>query len=161
MTLGTVNYSQKDDHVYYSSTTGGFYAGIFDLPSATCTPSGSVSWSVASGDASINSGKVMINQPGTVVARASFSYGGKTYTKDYTYTRSVTFNAGSAFNLRSGPSTSSSSLGSIPKGTSLTVAFLDYSDSKYVWGKVTYNGKAGYVALWLKNRSEQGGIITV
>ena len=103
----------------------------------------------------------MINQPGTVVARASFSYGGKTYTKDYTYTRSVTFNAGSAFNLRSGPSTSSSSLGSIPKGTSLTVASLDYSDSKYVWGKVNYNGKTGYVALWLKNRSEQGGIITV
>ena len=161
LTLGTVNYSQKDDHVYYSSTTGGFYAGIFDLPSATCTPSGSVSWAIASGDASINSGKVMINQPGTVVARASFSYGGKTYTKDYTYTRSVTFNAGSAFNLRSGSSTSSSSLGSIPKGTSLTVASLDYSDSKYVWGKVTYNGKTGYVALWLKNRSEQGGIITV
>ena len=103
----------------------------------------------------------MINQPGTVVARASFSYGGKTYTKDYTYTRSVTFNAGSAFNLRSGPSTSSSSLGSIPKGTSLTVASLDYSDSKYIWGKVNYNGKTGYVALWLKNRSEQGGIITV
>ena len=161
LTLGTVNYSQKDDHVYYSSSTGGFYAGIFDLPSAACTPSGSASWSVASGNASINGGKVLINQPGTVVVRASFSYGGKTYTADYTYTRSVTFYAGSAFTLRSGPSTSTSSLGSIPKGTSLTVASLDYSDSKYVWGKVTYNGKTGYVALWLKNRSESNGIITV
>ena len=84
----------------------------------------------------------------------------KRYT-DYTYTRTVTFYAGNAFTLRSGPSTSSSSLGTIPKGTSLTVASLDCSDSKYVWGKVTYNGKTGYVALWLKNRSESNGIITV
>lgn len=161
LTLGSGSGSSKDDHVYYSSSTGGFYAGIFNLPSATATPSGSVSWSIASGNASINNGKLMINQPGTVVARASFSYGGKTYTADYTYTRTVTFYAGSAFTLRSGPSTSTSSLGSIPKGTSLTVASLDYSDSKYVWGKVTYNGKTGYVALWLKNRSESNGIITV
>lgn len=161
ITMGTVNYSPKDDHVYYSSSTGGFYAGIFDLPSATCTPSGSVSWAVASGNASINGGKVLINQPGNVVVRATFSYGDKTYAADYTYTRTVTFYAGNAFTLRSGPSTSTSSLGSIPKGTSLTVASLDYSDSKYVWGKVTYNGKTGYVALWLKNRSESNGIITV
>ena len=161
LTLGSTSGSSKDDHVYYSSSTGGFYAGIFNLPSATCTPSGSASWSIASGNASINNGKLMINQPGTVVARASFTYGGKTYTADYTYTRTVTFYAGNAFTLRSGPSTSTSSLGSIPKGTSLTVASLDYSDSKYVWGKVTYNGKTGYVALWLKNRSESNGIITV
>lgn len=161
LTLGSTSGSSSDDHVYYSSSTYGFYAGIFDLPSAICTPSGFASWSIASGDASINNGKLMINQPGTVVARASFSYGGKTYTADYTYTRTVTFYAGSTFTLRSGPSTSTSSLGTIPKGTSLTVASLDYSDSKYVWGKVTYNGKTGYVALWLKNRSESNGIITV
>ena len=159
--LSSTSGNSSDDHVYYSSSTGGFYAGIFNLPSATCTPSGSVSWSIASGNASINNGKLMINQPGTVVARATFTYQGKNYTADYTYTRTVTFYAGNPFTLRSGPSTSTSSLGSIPKGTSLTVASLDYSDSKYVWGKVTYNGKTGYVALWLKNRSEANGIITV
>ena len=63
--------------------------------------------------------------------------------------------------MRSGQGTSYSSVGSIPKGVSLTVSELGYSDSKYVWGKVTYNGKTGWVALWLKDRSESNGIITV
>lgn len=52
-------------------------------------------------------------------------------------------------------------VGSIPKGVTLTVTELGYSDSKYVWGKVTYNGTTGWVALWLRDRSESGGIITV
>ena len=159
--LSSTSGNSSDDHVYYYSGNKTFYAMIVKLPTATCTPSGTASWSVASGSATISNGYLLISQPGTVVARASFSYGGKTYTADYTYTRAVTFYAGSAFTLRSGPSTSSSSLGSIPKGTSLTTSGLDYSDGTYVWGKVTYNGKTGYVALWRKDRSESNGIITI
>ena len=152
--------SSSDDHVYYSG--GKFYAYVYTLPSySTNVSGGSVALSIASGNATVSGGKLYINQPGTVKVRATLTYQGKTYTSDFTYTRTVTFYAGSAFNMRSGQGTSYSSVGSIPKGVSLTVSELGYSDSKYVWGKVTYNGKTGWVALWLKDRSESNGIITV
>lgn len=152
--------SSSDDHVYYSG--GNFYAYVYTLPSySTNVSGGSVALSIASGNSTVSGGKLYINQPGTVKVRATLTYQGKTYTSDFTYTRTVTFYAGSAFNMRSGQGTSYSSVGSIPKGVSLTVSELGYSDSKYVWGKVTYNGKTGWVALWLKDRSESNGIITV
>jgi len=152
--------SSSDDHVYYSG--GNFYAYVYTLPSySTNVSGGSVALSVVSGNATVSGGKLYINQPGTVKVRATLTYQGKTYTSDFTYTRTVTFYAGSAFNMRSGPGTSYDTVGSIPKGVSLTVSELGYSDSKYVWGKVTYNGTTGWVALWLKDRSESDGIITV
>ena len=152
--------SSSDDHVYYSG--GNFYAYVYALPSySTNVSGGSVALSVVSGNATVSGGKLYINQPGTIKVRATLTYQGKTYTSDFTYTRTVTFYAGNAFNMRSGQGTSYSSVGSIPKGVSLTVSELGYSDSKYVWGKVTYNGTTGWVALWLKDRSESNGIITV
>lgn len=152
--------SSSDTHVYYSG--GNFYAYVYTLP--TCSANvfgGSTTFSVVSGNATVSGGKLYINQPGTIKVRATLTYQGKTHTSDFTYTRTVTFYAGSAFNMRSGQGTSYKTVGSIPKGVTLTVTELGYSDSKYVWGKVTYNGTTGWVALWLRDRSESGGIITV
>lgn len=152
--------SSSDTHVYYSG--GNFYAYVYTLPTCSANVSGgSTAFSVVSGNATVSGGKLYINQPGTIKVRATLTYQGKTYTSDFTYTRTVTFYAGSAFNMRSGQGTSYKTVGSIPKGVTLTVTELGYSDSKYVWGKVTYNGTTGWVALWLRDRSESGGIITV
>ncbi len=49
----------------------------------------------------------------------------------------------SALNMRSGPGTSYKMVASIPSGTTITVDKV--TDS---WGRTTYNGKTGWVALW-------------
>lgn len=53
----------------------------------------------------------------------------------------VNLNSSEVLNLRSGPSTQSAKLGTIPGGTVLTAEELSGS-----WYKVTYNGKTGYVS---------------
>lgn len=158
ITLSSTSGSSSDTNIYKSGSD--FYAIITSLPKYTSNVSGgTVSWSVVSGNATISNNKLYINQPGTVTARVTLTYGGKTYTADYKYTRIVTFTADVAYTLRSKPSTSGSSLASVPKGTKLTVSAIDSSDSTYIWGKVTYGSQTGYVILWKKDGSD-GGIIT-
>ncbi len=162
VTLSSSNGSSSDTHVYYGTATGGFYAGIFDLPSASSNTGSTISWSVVAGDAFINNGKLYINQPGTIVARASITYNGKSYSADYTYNRGVTVSIDTALSLRSEPRIANDTyMLTIPVGNVLNVSSLYYGESKYVWGVVSYNGKTGYVALWKKDRSESNGIIAV
>lgn len=152
-----------DTHVYYGNADGKYYAGIFNLPSASANTGSSISWSVVSGNASISGGKLYIKQPGTVIARASITYNGKTYSADYKYTRSVNVSIDTALSLRSEPRVANSTyILSIPVGNVLNVTSLYYDESNYVWGVVTYNGTTGYVALWRKDRKDDpNGIINV
>lgn len=156
--LSSANGSSTDTYIY--KTDNKLYSMVVTLPTYTTNTGKTATWSVVSGDAVISGNKLCINQPGTVTARASVTYNGKTITADYTYKRTQSFTADVAYTLRSKPSTSGSSLASIPKGTSLTVTEIDLSDSTYIWGKVTYNSKTGYVVLWSKDGSS-GGIKNV
>ena len=49
-------------------------------------------------------------------------------------------------NLRSGPSLDNTSLGTVPKGTSLTYTESDVDDRDVVWYYVSYNGKHGWIS---------------
>lgn len=157
--LNSTSGSSSDTYIY--KTNNNFYSMVVKLPTYTTNISGTVKWSVVSGDAVISGDKLCINQPGTITARASITYNGKTYSADYTYKRTQEFTADIPYNLRSKPSLSNSTiLDSMPKGTKLTVSLIDYNDSTYVWGKVTYNNTTGYVLLWSKDGSD-GGIKVV
>lgn len=157
--LNSTSGSSSDTYIY--KTNNNFYSMVVKLPTYTTNISGTVKWSVVSGDAVISGDKLCINQPGTITARASITYNGKTYSADYTYKRTQEFTADIPYNLRSKPSLSNSTiLDSMPKGTKLTVSLIDYNDSTYVWGKVTYNNQTGYVLLWSKDGSD-GGIKVV
>lgn len=52
----------------------------------------------------------------------------------------------SGINLRSGAGTSHSIIIALPKGTVFTVTETE-TDSKYTWGKTTYNGKTGWCVI--------------
>lgn len=163
VTLSSPSGSSSDTHVYYGNADGKYYAGIFSLPSASANTGSSISWSIVSGNASVTGGKLYIKQPGTVVARASITYNGKTYSADYTYTRGTKVSIDTSLSLRTEPRVASSTyILTIPVGNVLNVTSLYYDESNYVWGVVTYNGKTGYVALWRKDRKDNpNGIINV
>lgn len=55
-------------------------------------------------------------------------------------------NVDSTLNMRSGVGTNTGWVASVPNGTTLNISQID-SDSQYVWGKTSYNGVSGWVAL--------------
>lgn len=126
------------------------------VPTVTTYPSNVVySWSIVSGQAYYYGpgSYVAAQQPGRIVARATMTYCGYTYTADYTVDLSI-YKVPTATNyLRSSPSTNGSVLTTVPTGAKvwITEVYWDpslYSNgSYYLWGKTSYNGYSGWIVI--------------
>jgi len=140
---------------YYNNGTSKAPCWMITLPEVTRTPSnGSVEWSIVSGQAKIGSGCISALQPGTIVARATLTYKGYSYSADYSVTFSLYKTTSAGNYLRSGPGTGYSQVGVVPTGETVTImeVFFDQSvyetsDRYFTWAKVTYNGVTGWIVI--------------
>lgn len=125
------------------------------LPAVTTYPEGgSVSWSIISGQAYMASDYIAAQQPGTVVARAEYTYLGNTYTAEYTVTLSIYKTTTDINYLQSRPTLNSEILDYVPNSATVDItevawdASVQASDGVYyLYGKTVYNGKEGWIVI--------------
>lgn len=157
LSLSLSSYSGSGSQNVWDGTflnDGSACGNLVNLPSASYSPSGSVSWSVISGSAKIVNGnkQIFFMQPGTVKVRCVLNHNGYTTSKDYTYTLSLYKITNGNNNIRSGAGSGYASIGTIPAGTTVTITQLALngkageSGSSY-WGKVSYNGTSGWIII--------------
>ena len=126
-----------------------------DLPIVETQPSGgSVSWSIVSGSAYLTYSHIAAQQPGTIVARATYTYCGISYSADYSVILRIVKTPASTNYLKNAPSNNATTITTIPTGATVTIteiawdAAVQKSDGLYyLWGKTTYNGKTGWIVI--------------
>ena len=125
------------------------------LPDVTTYPEGgSVRWSILSGQAYLADDYIAAQQPGTVVARAEYSYRGYSCTADYEVTLSMYKTTTDINYLQSRPTLQSEILAYVPNGATVEItevawdASIQASDGiYYLYGKTVYNGIDGWIVI--------------
>ena len=124
------------------------------LPTASTTPGGPVSWSIIAGSAYIREGFIAAQQPGTIVARATYNYCGYSYFEDYTVEFSMYKVTTDINYLYNAPSKNSSVLINVPNNTRVAItnvawdASVQASEGRYyLFGNTTYNGNKGWIVI--------------
>lgn len=127
---------------------------LVELPVATTSTGDAVSWSIISGKAYIRDGNIAAQQPGRIVARATYTYGGYKYTKNYTVTLEIYKKSTNSNQLLDRPDVNGNALVQIPANTKVFLTEIYWIDKEqtedgqyYLWGKTTYNGKTGWVVI--------------
>ena len=156
ITLSTYNES-KTMNCWDSYWNSSLEVPLWKLPLPTVTTSpegGAVSWSIISGSAYMADDYIAAQQPGTVVARAEYSYLGNTYTADYTVTLSIYKTTTDINYLQSAPTLNSDILDYVPNGATVDItevawdASVQASDGVYyLYGKTVYNGIEGWIVI--------------
>lgn len=137
--------------------TGEPYCWRVELPKATATNledlSGTTGWVITSGSsgAYVSGSYLYMPQPGTY--KLVYYYNGFE-SSTYTYTLSLTKTTTAANTIRSKASDTSSNLGSVPKGKTVSITKVEHMGSYSgasgyaAWGYVTYGGVSGWIILW-------------
>ena len=126
------------------------------LPTASSNTGDRIYWKVISGEAFINSGKVFITNPAeTVTVQAYFTHNGTTYSTNVTAKLNLVKTTSAANSIKKTASKSATTLGSVPKNTTVTILKVVYdystrdSNGKYwAWGYVEYNGIKGWIVVY-------------
>ena len=156
ITLSTYNESKTMNcwDSYWNSTLA-VPLWMLPLPAVSTSPEGgSVSWSIISGQAYMADDYIAAQQPGTIVARAEYSYLGNMYTADYTVTLRIYKTTTDVNYLQSAPTLHSEILDYVPSGATVDITEVAWDPAVqasdgiyYLYGKTIYNGIEGWIVI--------------